>query len=251
MPTASEMEERDAARLAAFEPEPIPSPTPTPRPVVGMTVSTTIGGVVTLAGDAGTSVTPTAFVDVDGPLAFARLELARIHVRLGITSAPGEAVNVTDAQTFRAAEVELGAYRVLGRLEIGASGQEITTSVAAAWSFASRLSTGDADPLNRLVRSYGGGLRFDEVRSRASLSLFYGRDEAAGPAGWGQWMVSGQVPVLGTEASVLLVGDATLNVGPAEEGALGSRFRVTPGRRDILRLGVALDPVAMVKALRR
>lgn len=230
-------------------PEPVATPKPSKRIPEGMSVTTTLGGIVTLAGDAGTSLQPTAFVNVDGPLAVGSVELSRLYVLLGITSAPGESVNIVDPKSFHAAKVELGLYKVIGRLQLG--NQEITTSLHVKWSFASRLRTGNVEPVDRLSRIYGGGLRFDERRSHAWLALGYGRDEMVGERGYGQWLVAGQVPIKGTEGSVLLTGDASLMVGPARTDPFARIFGGGNGvRRDILRLGITFDPVATVKAMK-
>jgi len=207
-----------------------------------VTVSATAGAITTLAGDAGTSVLPVAFIETDGPLALGSSAIARVYARLGINSEPGEAIDLADATTFKAAEVALGAYRVIGRLgDPEEDAQVVTTSLVAEWGFSSRL--GDSpEPVERLARHYGGGLRFDERKSGASLSIMYGRDEAAGDRGYGQWLIVGQVPITGTKGALVLVGDATLSVG---------QRRYDVRQRDILRLGVVLDVGAALEAMRR
>ena len=75
-------------------------------------------------------------------------------------------------------------------------------------------------------------MRLQERVSGASLMILYGRDEAAGERGYGQWLVYGQVPIGGTNGALVLVGDATLSVGPQ----VGGR-----SQRDVLRIGVAAD----------
>ena len=226
-----------------------------------VSMAVTGGGMVNLAGDADATVTPEAFIEVDGPLALGKTAIGRVYARLGITSLPGETVDLTDVATFRAAEVDFGAYRILGHLKVG--DQVITTAAVGEWGFSSVLP-GTPDPLQRLIRHYGGGVRLDERSSGASLTFLYGRDEAAGPRGWGQWIVYGQVPVMGTDGIVLLVGEATLAAGPKE--ALAScpseaRSCATPSaippaeellpQRDMLRLGVTVDLKRVLDKLRR
>lgn len=201
-------------------------------------LSATAGAVVTMSGDAGTSVLPTGFVGIDGPLIVGKSSIARVHVDLGISSEPGASIDLTDATTFRSAEATLSVYRVVGRLAVG--DQEISTGLVALWGFASRLP-GDPEPAVRLVRHYGGGVRLEERKSGAYLVVAYGRDEAVGERGWGTWMLWGQVPIAGTKGAVLIVGDASLAVGPRDIGVQ---------QRDIFRLGVSLDLGAALRAMK-
>jgi len=201
-------------------------------------LSATAGAVVTMSGDAGTTVLPTGFVDVDGPLVLGKSSIARVHVALGISTEPGASLELADPTTFKSAEVTLSAYRVVGRLALG--DQEISTGLVALWGFASRLP-GVVEPAERLVRHYGGGVRLEERKSGAYLVVAYGRDEAVGPRGWGTWMLWGQVPIAGTKGALLIVGDASLAVGPRNIGVQ---------QRDIFRLGVSVDLGAALRAMR-
>lgn len=208
------------------------------------------GALVTLSGDSGTAYTPTTFVEVDGPLVLGKTSHGRFFFRLGITSLPGENVDLSSVETFRAAEVAFGATKIIGQMEI--AGQKIATSLVGEWGFLSRTPGADiveGYPLERLVRHYGVGLRLEERNSGDGITILLGRDESAGPLGllekdeasgvrsWGQWMVYGQVTVPKTESIVRIVGDATLAVGRAP----GKDFPDSLRQRDILRLGVIVD----------
>lgn len=193
-----------------------------------VSVTASAGGLVTLTGEAGTAITPSAWIEVDGPIVVGSLALARVNARLGLTTAPGESIDVANPETFKAAEAALGVARIVGRRE--ADGQVVTTAVVAEAGFASRLP-GEPGPRERLIRHAGVGVQLAERVSGAALSLLYGFDEAAGDRGYGQVMVYGQVPIPATKGALLLVGDATLSVG-AFEGAK---------QRDVLRLGVSAD----------
>jgi hypothetical protein len=224
---------------AAFAQDPQPSPSPALAANAGrVTVTATMGGLVTMGADV--AVTPEAFVEVDGPLPLGSSVPARVYTRLGITSEPGQAVNLADVATFKAAEISLGLYRVIGVHE--ADGQTVTLSIAGEWGASSRLTSGDTQPVERLARHYGVGLRVAEKRSGAGLTLLYGSDEGTGSGGmpftfdasgqrrFGAWILYGSVPVIGKDGLITLTGDATLVAGPKRAGA-----------RDVLRLGVVLD----------
>lgn len=207
------------------------APTSSAREVNGepVTIAMTAGAVATLAGAPDEKVSPEAAITVDGPVVVGSSSLARIYARLGIGAQPDQTVELARADTFRAAKVDLGLGRVVGRRRSG--GQDITTSVVAEWGFASRIP-GDTTPRKRLVRHYGGGLRLAERKSGAHLQVLYGRDEAAGARGYGQWMVSGAVPVAGTSGILLITGQATLSAGPE---------RARAPQRDILQIGVSVN----------
>jgi hypothetical protein len=68
--------------------------------------------------------------------------------------------------------------------------------------------------------------------------VLYGRDEAAGDFGWGQILVSGELTVPLTKEILKIVGEATVNAGPA---------RVDIPQRDIFKLGVAMDVVRVLR----
>jgi hypothetical protein len=190
-------------------------------------------GLVTLTGDTKPDVTPGGRISVDGPLVLGSRAIGRVYSRLDITALPGETVDLASVDTFRAAELSLGAYRSIGDLKIG--NQEVVTSIAAEWGFGQRLAH-DPSPAQRYPRHYGAGLRVDEQSSGASMSLLYGHAEAAGDIGFGQWQVSGQLPL----GPVVLGGDAILSVGPP------SVFK----QRDIVRMWIGVSVPKLLEKLR-
>jgi hypothetical protein len=203
----------------------------TEEPVVR--VSAIASGEVTLSGDVEASVRPAADLEVEGPLAIGTRAIAMVSTRVRIFGLPGEAVSLVDPKTFRAAEVALGLSRPIGQLQLG-GGQEVLTSVAAQWGFAT-VPGSDPAPALRYPRHYAVGLRFEERRGGARLDLKLGRHEAAGARGYGQLLLEGKLPVKKVlRVTTLLGGDAVLSVGPAS-----SRAR----QRDVLRLwvGVAFE----------
>lgn len=204
------------------------------EPLFGVTA--TVGGMMTL-GSGQTAVSPEVFVETDSRVPGS--SKARLGVRLGITSEPGQAPDLADVSTFRAAEFALVGQWVVAQQD--ASAQSLRLSVAAEWGFSSLLSTGGHEPLTHALRHYGVGGRLTERRSGASLTVLYGRDEAAGEWGWGNWILYGSVPLTTGKAAgvITLTGDATLSVGPA---------RAT--QRDILRLGVVVDLGAAYRAVK-
>lgn len=190
------------------------------------------GGVLTTqSADGGRSYQPTTFIDAEGPLVLGAGARSRIFARLGLTSSPDAGLpNLEDVTTFQAAEADLGIGTVVGSKVIG--DQEIATSIVAEWGFVSRMATEETQPATRLARHYGAGIRVEERKSKATLTVLYGRDEEAGERGWGQWMVYGSVPVAKTSGVVRIVVDATLSVGPVHEGLT---------QRDVVRAGVVVD----------
>jgi hypothetical protein len=202
-----------------------------------VTVSVTAGAVATLNGTGDSVITPTGYIEVEGPVPLGRTHTPfRVYTRLGITSLPGETLDLEGVDTWDAGEVGLGAHRVVGRRKIGV--QEVLTSIAIEGGFSSRL--GSPEPRDRFARHYGLGIRFSELRTGSSITLLYGRDQAAGDRGFGQIVIYGHVPLLGNGA-ITVVGDATVSVGPRREGWT---------QRDVLRLGLVSDIGAVVDAFR-
>lgn len=193
-----------------------------------MSVEIVGGAVATLTGETEAKVAPNGYISIDGPLPVGRVTVARGYTHLAITTVPGETPDLTSVETWRAGEARLGLYRVVGRLE--AAGQDVRTSIVAEAGFGSRF--GDPQPSQRLVRHFGVGIRLEERKSGALLTVLYGRAEQAGDAGYGQAILRGQVPLAGTRGALVLVGDAIVSVGP----------RVGDYRqRDVLRLGIAIS----------
>lgn len=233
--------------------EPIAAPSPTPAPLFSpaaangdpFQVSVTVGGLVTFGSEAPAEVTPTAYIEAEGPLVVGELPLGRIGARVGLSTAPGESLDLSDPATFQAGDVGLWAGRVIGRRvtkdAAGVPEQDITTTALVEWGFSSRLAKGDAEPKDRLTRHYGAGLRFQERFAGAALTVLYGRDEAAGDRGWGQWIAYATLPIPATKGTIVLVADATLSVGPASTEAF---------QRDIFRAGVVADLAQIVREIR-
>lgn len=231
-------------------PAPIPSPSPidyvaraNARP---LRVESELGAVITTTGDAGTAVTPTFFVAVNGPMAFgSKHSLGRLGVRLGLSSSPGQSsFNPADIQNYKAVEVGVSIGRVVGVLG------DVSTTVLAEGTFSSRLKGAlQPPPLNRLSRSLGAGIRFEASKARANLTALVGYDEAsascnatvvcAGVNSGLALMAYGQVPII--KGAVLFGGDVTLSTG-----------RSVPWlkRRDIERIFIVLDPVAIVSVIK-
>jgi hypothetical protein len=236
------------------EPAPAPSPSPTPAPPPSsldkangrpFRVLTAVGALGTVTADGGTDVTPTVWVDTEGPIALGNDHAyGRLGARIALSSSPGETVNAADVATYRSASVGLRAGYVIGHF------RDVETMALAEGSFSSRLKgSTNPPPLNRLVRAGGIGLRFDHRKSNAYLAALVGFDEASAScdaqvvctglhSGWAL-MAYGQVPIV--SGAVLFTGDVTLSVGGS-----ATYFR----RRDIMRIGAVLDPVQAIRVLK-
>lgn len=225
-----------AGLLCGAAPLQAQTPAPTPTPLPDWNVSISAGGLVTMSADAGTDVTPTAFVDVDAKLPVGKVRDLRSYFRLGITSAPGQSVDLADPSTFRAAEVGMGvAY------EVGESA-EIRTYLVAEAGFQTRLP-GDPEPTDRVLHYYGGGVRLTHS-SGSGITVILGRDQVADavippplpdgttPSYQGvQAILYGSLAIPGTKGYGLLIGDATVNVyTPSVAGSV---------KRDVVRIGLA------------
>jgi hypothetical protein len=208
-------------------------------------VDTQMGALATLTGDTGTDITPTFWINADGPIALGSdRSVGRIGARIGLSSSPGQTFNAADVKTYRAAEVGLWAGYVIGHF------RDVDTTVVLEGDFSSRMKgSSDPAPLVRLVRAAGAGLRFDARKTSASMTVLAGFDEASascnstvictGVHSGLALMVYGQVPIV--QGAVLFTGDVTLSVGGSVD-----YFR----RRDIMRIGAVVDPVQMVKVIR-
>lgn len=228
----------------------IPSPPPPPTSIEKANarpfrVTTMAGALATLTGDTGTDITPTFWIETDGPIAFGSdRSIGRLGARIGLSSSPGQTFNAADVKTYRAAEVGLWAGYVIGHF------RDVDTTVVAEAGFASRMKGAvDPAPRDKLVHSAGIGLRFDARKSNASMTVLGGFDEASATctsvvvctgvhSGFAA-MVRGQVPIV--QGAVLFTGDVVLSVGGS-----ASYFK----RRDIMRIGAVIDPVAAVKVIR-
>ena len=208
----------------------------------GPEVHVSAGALATMSGDAGTDVTPTAFVEVESPVAVGGFDHLRFTGRLGISSAPGASIDLADPQTFKAAEVGLGVGWQVGETE------GVRTLIVAEAGFQTRLP-GDPQPLDRVLSHWGGGVRLAHA-SAGSITVLLGRDQGADtaprdpasaePYAGLQAMIYGSLAVPSTKGILNLVGDATVNV------------YTPPGqvKRDIVRLGVLVDLAAGLSALK-
>lgn len=166
-------------------------------------------------------------VGVRGPVAGTPMA---VLVDLQLGALPDQRLQLADPDTWsQAADLRLAlAWPLATRVE---GGQWVTLEAVAAWGFYTALQapSGGAG----YSRAWGGGVRLAERRAGAFLEVLVGRLQACGPPGRGQLLLRGSFPLvrgpLGLQ--VALVGDAGLNLlAPTPE----------PGRRDILRLAVAV-----------
>lgn len=234
---------------------PVPPPPPPPPPVVEVKgpvaianeapfrVRSQMGALITTTGDGGTGLTPTLAIDVEGPLAYGDgKSLGRAGARIGLSSAPGQSIfSVADVTNYKSVEIGLRLGRVIGAIG------SVTTAVVAEGSFASRIKgSDDRQPLNRLSRSLGIGLSFANEEANAFITTLVGYDEASsscqppvictGVHSGLAFLIYGQVPIL--DGKILFGGDVTLSAGHSVYWAV---------RRDIERVFVVVDPVAIFK----
>jgi hypothetical protein len=198
-----------------------------------------------MTGDTGTDVTPTLWVNTNGPLAIGNgRSLGRIGARLGLSTSPGETFTATNLEAYKSASAGFWYGVIIGHL------RDVDTTVVAEGSFSSRLKGSTEDePRSRLVRSLGAGVKFDARKSNASGTFLLGWDEASatcpdqiscqGFHSGLSLMMYGQLPISG---GVLLVGDATLSISGSLENVIE--------RHDILRIGIVIDPVEAVKSIK-
>jgi hypothetical protein len=232
---------------------PAPSPSPSPIPLTpveeandrGFEYDVQAGALMTVTGEAGTDITPTLWINTSGPLALgSERSWGRVGARLGLSTAPGETQIDLSSLNYKAAEVGLWAGYIIGRR------RDVETTLVIEGDFASRIKgTTEPAPGTRLARAAGLGVRFDARESNASMTLLGGFDESTascvstavctGVHSGFAFMIYGQLPIV--RGAVLLTGDCSLSIG-------GDATWLT--RRDILRLGLVIDPVQAVKVLR-
>lgn len=225
-----------AQDLPPDPPAPKASPSPDPN-AAPLEISAEVGMVTTTTSEAGTVAQPTGFIEVEGPLVLGHSAVARIGARLGLTSAPGQTFDQADFKTWRALEVGFLVDRVIGHMTVG--GQDITTALIAEAGFASRLKgAADPRPLDRLVRSYGAGLRF-QARGGPSLTAEYASDEATGQGA--ALILYGRAPIHAANGAFVFFGDVSIAIGP--------RVAWAP-RRDVERIGLVVLPTELVQAIK-
>lgn len=202
-------------------------------------VSVTAGALATMSGDAGTALTPMVFVEVESPVAIGHSSPLRFYGRLGIGTAPGASVDLSQPQTFKSAEFGGGLAYTIGEHVSG-----VRTQLVAEAGGATRLP-GDPEPLNRVLHYMGAGLRLGDTVGN-SITVLVGRDQVADeapatalpdgttPHAPGvQAVIYGSLNVPATNGVVTLIGDATINLTTPD--AAGVR------KRDVIRLGTAVD----------
>jgi hypothetical protein len=187
-----------------------------------------VGGVVSLATEAETAVSPLASVDVAVPISSAK-KTPRLHVRLELTDLPGETVSLEDARSFRSVAFRMGVCQPLA--------EGLYLDLCAEAGFATRLPT-DPGPRDKAVRWGAAQARFGRA-GRGWLTAGIARDQRLD--GLYRWavVVGGAIKMqtLGKDdqgrerGSVQLVGDAIL--GLDLRGGQASR-------RDIVRVGIAV-----------
>jgi hypothetical protein len=187
------------------------------------------GGLLTF-GEAPTKVLPAATVEVDFAIG-TTVKHPRGYAMLRILSLPGETADLANLESYNSAEVALGAYWTIPGLRMGVFGE-------GGWN--TRLIRGEQpEPLERYPRHFVGGIRFAE--DGYVLKLAYGRHQAAGDVGWGQYVIEGRAPLAGTEGAVVLWGRAILNAGTPGEGV---------SQIDIMQVGVSVSLPALTTALK-
>lgn len=188
--------------------------------------------------DATTKVTPTAALEVDGPLRFTSDAEALVRLRglLEIVSQPDTTVNLADASTYGAAHARLTLEHYLGNVR-----------VVGGWGFSTRAFGGDPAPLRRTLREWGAGLAVGNGNDEPTVEALYGRDEVCGDFGLGQLMVRGQVPITGTDGAIIVAAKASVSFGRDRQNADGTPVQ----QRDVVWLGTVVDVGATIKALKK
>jgi len=193
-----------------MEPDPPPLPEPPSEPGFGVTA--VISAQSVMGAGAESRIRPAATLEVEGPIAWQNTTPLRMSARLRLLGMPGEAFDFTSVDTIRAVETGLGASYRVGRAFLGE--QELWTSVIGEWGFSTALPPEFSGTTTRHLRHWGAGVRLEERKSGAWVSMLLGRNEAVGDWGWGQWMVSGAVPIQIKDRGVFVIGgDASLGVG--------------------------------------
>jgi hypothetical protein len=203
--------------------------------VGGISLSVLAGGAVSLSSETDTALTPMARIQVDGPFAlsdWSSLKGPRVYTHADLSALPGESLEATTPETWRALRLEVGLYQWIGGLQAGA--QRITTSVFVEGRFWTRLP-GDRAPRIKTARSVCGGLRFDERTLGSFLQLGLCTDQAVSRDETYQPVlgISGAVTLweadeksTAPKASVRLVGTALLGLDwsvryPGRDGGKG------------------------------
>lgn len=177
-------------------------------------VTAVLSGQSVMGAGADTGIRPSATLEAEGPVAFRASTPLRAFVRLRLMGLPGETFDFTNVDTVRAVEVSLGSSKRIGSSQIG--DQLLWTSVVGEWGFATAMPASEQFLETHHKRHFGGGLMLEERTSGAWVTLLFGRDEAVGDRGWGQWIISGAIPISVKDKGVFVIGgNASLGVGNA------------------------------------
>jgi hypothetical protein len=182
-----------------------------------------MGGVASLASDAGMGLTPFIALQIDVPVADS-FYAPHVVVTPILTALPGETLDLGDAETFRAIEATVGLSQALSK--------KVRFSLYGEFGFATRLP-GDPSPRNRTARWAAGGLKFQG--SRGLLMVLFGADQRLTNYYAPAVLINGVVSLKTFERfknmNVSLVGSAILGVEAAAYGY--------PATKDIVRVGIS------------
>ena len=198
-----------------------------------MYVQAVLGGAVVTTGEMKATIVPYGRLRGDGPLMIGRRAPLRLYAQISIASLPDGGGPMVP---YRSLELAAGAYRELGHMNM--LSQYITTNVFLEAGFSSRLPR-KVPPLVRYPRHYLVGVRFQENVSGGYFSLGYGRHEAVGDSYGGEVVMSGAVPVLGSNDIVMVGADAMLSVGRTYGGI----------QRNIIRFSVGVNAIRVLDLL--
>lgn len=184
-----------------------PAPKPSPSPAAGLRVTVGAGSLTSL-GAGPTSIEPAAQIQVSTPL-YQDVKGAgatRLEVDAALTALPGETLDLSDVETFRALEFE---GRICQPLHV-----RLFFTPCLSAGFATRLP-GDAEPRHRTARWFAFVLRIASERGDFTVGL--SADERLEPgsnralAYRPAALVSGGVRIAGFKgAEARLVGRAIL-----------------------------------------
>jgi hypothetical protein len=179
------------------------------------------GGIISVFGKPDAEVQPTAFLGADMPI----LPRTRLNAQLALATAPGDTPDFT-VGNFRSLEVSASAY-----VKLYQSGA-IKTSLQCTAGF-NTLDIFNAGAgvvgSQHFQRRYGCGPRIEDGQG-FELSLSYGRDQLAGPTGYGQGMIGAKVPIPKTAGVGRLYFKSTVNV-----------WKRDPAQRDYILFGVVAE----------
>jgi hypothetical protein len=188
------------------------------------TISITAGGAVSLSDES--AVVPWVSLLADGPLYLGDSAPLRARATLTLEALPGETLDLSAVETFKAAVLEVELQR-----RIGGDADGSATYIFGRGGFATRFLPQDPAPRERFARSLCVGVRAERRDKDGSISrtlgLAYGRAELASPQEWNQ----GQL-VFDGFARVAQAGQVDFLVGGRAE--LNVTRQPGPGARDVM-----------------